>query len=183
MIKLMSIALIALGALLAPAYWVYAKFYTGSQAGLISLSPSSPRADGRPVWQSGVFALSEDMAPAGLILLAQGHFSPNMDESQPPRDLYAATLRRENEAAKPLGFSLGVGSVSESNPAFREHLLLMHKVTPGNYRLEVVASKPPAIQIDRMELQVRQHLHEPDPRVVTAGIVLFILGLLGLVIS
>jgi len=183
MIKMMSFALLALGVLLAPAYWVYAKFYTGSQAALVDLNPASTLADGRLLWKSGTFALREDMAPVGLVLLAQGHFSPNMLENQPPRDLYAATLYLEDEAAKPLGFSLGVSHVSDSNPAFREHLLLMHKVKPGNYRLEVTGSKPPAIQIDNMQLQARQHLHEPDPRVVTAGIILFVLGLLGLVIS
>lgn len=183
MIKMLSLALLALGVLLAPAYWVYAKFYSGSQALLVRLTQTSPLADGRPHWKSEAFTLEEDMAPAGLVLLAQGHFSPNMHESQPPRDPYAATLHRGNEAAQPLAFSLGVGNVSDSNPAFKEHLVLLHKVTPGIYRLEVDASRPPAIQIDHMQLQVRQQLHEPDPRVVTAGILIFILGMLGLVIG
>lgn len=181
MIKMTSFALIVLGLLLAPAYWIYARFYTGSQSALLSLTSSISHDTGQIVWQSGDFALGEDMAPVGLILLAQGHFSPNMDESKPPKDLYTATLSRDTEAAKPLNFSLGVSHVSDSNPAFREHLLLLQQVRPGNYRMVVTALNPPAIQIENMQLQVRQHLHEPDPRVVTGGIVLFILGILGLV--
>lgn len=183
MIKKTSFVLIALGLLLAPAYWIYAKFYTGSQADLLTLSAHISSDDGRTVWQSGEFVLREDMAPVGLVLLAQGHFSPNMDEHKPPKDLYAATLSRSDEAAQPLRFTLGVSNVSDSNPAFREHLLLMHRVRSGNYRIEVNPVNPPAIQIDRMQLQVRQNLHEPDPRVVTGGIVLFILGILGLVMG
>lgn len=183
MIKKISFTLIALGLLLAPAYWIYAKFYTGSEAALLSLTPSTPLEGGRPTWRSGEFSLAEDMAPLGLILLAQGHFSPNMDENRPPRDLYTAALSRGEEAAKPLGFSLGVSSVSDANPSFREHLLLMHQVQPGNYRVEVVAVNPPTIQVDRMQLQLRRNLIEPDPRVVTGGIVLFILGILGLLMS
>jgi len=183
MIKHISFSLIALGLLLGPAYWIYAKFYTGSEAALLRLSPATPLQGDRPTWRSDLFRLAEDMAPLGLILLAQGHFSPNMEERSPPRDLYTATLYRGTEAAKPLGFSLGVGNVSNSNPSFREHLLLMHQVQPGNYRLEVAAVNPPVIQLDRMELQLRQHLLEPDPRIVTGGIVLFILGILGLVMS
>ncbi len=183
MIKKISFTLIALGLLLAPGYWIYAKFYTGSEAALLSLSPGSPLEGGRPTWRSGEFSLGADMAPLGLILLAQGHFSPNMDENKPPRDLYTATLSRDNEAAKPLGFSLGVSNVSDSNPSFREHLLLMHQVQAGTYRVEVTAVNPPVIQMDRMQLQVRQNLLEPDPRVVTGGIILFILGILGLVMS
>lgn len=183
MIKMISFALIVLGLLLAPAYWIYAKFYTGSQAHLLPLTMSEPSESGPPVWRSGEFVLQADMAPVGLVLLAQGRFSPNMEENRPPRDLYTATLVRGEEAAKPLGFSLGVGKVSDADPAFREHLLLMHRVQAGNYHLDIRPVNPPAIQIDQMQLQVLQQLHEPDPRVVTAGIVLFILGILGLVIS
>jgi hypothetical protein len=49
--------------------------------------------------------------------------------------------------------------------------------------LEVSSVNPPTIQIDQMSVQVRQNLHEPDPRVVMAGVITFILGLLGLVIA
>ncbi|HNQ04720.1 MAG TPA: hypothetical protein PKH69_08915 [Thiobacillaceae bacterium] len=183
MIKMLSLALIALGALLAPAYWVYAKFYTGSQAQRLDLTVAEGWAAEARRWVSPDFVLNPDMAPVGLVLLAQGHFSPNMDESKPPRDLYAVTLYRQGEAAQPLQISLGVSQVTDTNPSFREHLLLMQHVQPGTYRMEVTALKPPVIQIERMQLQVRQHLHEPDPRIVTAGIVVFILGLLGLVIG
>lgn len=183
MIKMTSFALIALGLLLAPAYWIYAKFYTGSQTALLSLTSSASPEAGHTTWQSGEFVLGDGMAPVGLILLAQGHFSPNMDEHKPPKDLYTATLSRGGDVAKPLTFTLGVSNVSDSNPAFREHLLLMNQVQPGNYRIEVTPVNPPAIQIDQMQLQVRQNLHEPDPRVVTGGIVLLILGILGLVMG
>ena len=183
MIKMTSFALIAIGLLLGPAYWIYAKFYTGSQAALLNMTTSNAQENGQTLWQSGEFALGDSMAPVGLILLAQGHFSPNMDEHKPPKDLYTATLSRDGEAAKPLNFTLGVSTVSDSNPAFREHLLLMNQVQPGNYRVDVAPVNPPAIQIDQMQLQVRQNLHEPDPRLVTGGVVLFILGILGLVMG
>lgn len=183
MLKKISFSLIVLGLLLAPAYWIYAKFYTGSEAVLLSLSPGAPQAGGRTTWRSDNFRLRTDMAPLGLILLAQGHFSPSKDEFKPPKDLYTATLSQDGHVAKPLAFSLGVSSVSDSSPAFREHLLLMNQVQPGNYRLEIDAVNPPTIQVDRMQLQLRQNIHEPDPRVVTGGIVLFILGILGLVMS
>lgn len=183
MIKMTSFALIAVGLLLAPAYWIYAKFYTGSQAELLSLTAGAPAEDGRATWQSSEFTLNEGMAPVGLILLAQGHFSPNMDEHKPPKDLYTATLSRGGEEAQPLRFSLGVSNVSNSSPAFREHLLLMNQVQPGNYRIDVSTVNPPSILMDQMQLQVRQNLHEPDPRVVTGGIVLIILGILGLVMG
>ncbi|MEW5769204.1 MAG: hypothetical protein AB1831_02455 [Pseudomonadota bacterium] len=181
--KKLSYVLLVLGLLLGPAYWIHAKFYTGSEAMLLALAPTPAETGKQGVWRSPEFSLRGEMAPVGLVLLAEGHFSPNMDENRPPKDLYTATLHRAGEAAKPLGFALGVKHVGDSNPAFREHLLLMHKVQPGQYRLEVTPASQPAIQIDRMQLQVRQNLSEPDPNVVTGGIVLFILGVLGLVMG
>lgn len=183
MTKILIYALLALGLLLAPAYWIYAKFYTGSQAALLPLSALAPEGDGIRAWKSESFSLRAEMAPVGLVLLAQGTFSPNMGEGKPPRDHYTATLARDGETAKPLDFSLGAANVSDSNPMFREHLLLMHKVQPGNYHLLVSSRTPPDIQIQRMQLQVRQNLHEPDPRIVTTGIILLISGIIALVIS
>lgn len=181
--KKLAFLLLLAGLLLAPAYWIYAKFYTGSQALLVDLKTDPAPADGPLVWRSPVFELHPDMSPAGLLILADGHFAPNMDESRPPKDPYVATLFKGDEAAKPLGFTLGVSSVSDANPVFKEHLLLMQKVQPGQFHLEVVSQAPPGIVIDRMQLQVRQQLHEPDPQIVTAGIVSLVLGILLLVMG
>lgn len=179
--KMLALALIALGLLLGPAYWIHAKFYTGSEAALVDLKPLPTEPGKARTWQSEAVALDAAMAPAGLILVAQGHFSPNMDEGRPPSDRYSATLSRDGTAAQPLTFSLGVKHVSDSNPAFREHLLLMQKVQPGAYTLSVSQAAEPAIEIDRMQLQVRKNLSEPNPDLVMAGIGLIIAGLLVLV--
>lgn len=176
--KILALLLIAGGLLLGPAYWVYAKFYTGSDAALLTLAPAEVKPGLARVWQSAPFTLTETMAPVGLVLVAQGHFSPNMDENRLPRDTYSATLSRDGETATPLAFSLGVKYVSDANPAFREHLLLMQKVRPGQYAITVNQAAEPAIQIDRMQLQVRQNLQEPDPDNIVAGIGLLALGLL-----
>lgn len=180
MIKKISLALLVLGILLAPVYWIHGKFYTGQEALQIPLARDTALVDGRQVWRSAPFELRPEMAPAGFLLLAEGHFSPNMDEGRPPKDMYTATLVKGDSAAQPLAFSLAARNVSDSNPAFKEHLLLMQRVQGGSYRVEVSSVNPPDIQIDSMRLQVRQHVREPDPRLVTAGIVAFVLGLMGL---
>jgi hypothetical protein len=181
-LKIFAYTLIVAGLLIGPAYWIQAKFYTGSEAALVTLTPEATKPGLARTWRSEPFQLTEAMAPVGLILIAQGHFSPNMDENRPPKDPYSATLSHEGSTAKPLTFSLGVKHVSDSNPAFREHLLLMQKVQPGTYAIAVMQAAEPAIEIDRMQLQVRQNIEEPDPNIVVAGITLFVLGLLGLVL-
>lgn len=179
--KMLALALIVCGLVLGPAYWIHAKFYTGSEAALITLEAAPVKPAQARTWQSAPFRLAPEMAPVGLILVAEGHFSPNMDENRPPRDQYSATLSHDGVAAQPLAFSLGVKYVSDSNPSFREHLLLMQKAQAGEYAITISQAAEPAIEIDRMQLQVRQQLKEPDPDVVMAGIGLIVLGLLVLV--
>jgi hypothetical protein len=182
-LRLLALALIVCGLVVGPAYWVYSKFYTGADAALVTLHPLETKPGLARVWQSEPFALTGEMAPAGLILIAQGRFSPGLDERRPPRDGYSATLARDGVAGNPLAFSLGVKYVSDSNPAFREHLFLMQKVQAGRYVLTVRQAAEPAIQIDRMQLQVRRNLQEPNPDVVMAGLGLLVLGLFGLVLT
>ncbi|NTV94565.1 MAG: hypothetical protein HGA75_04020 [Thiobacillus sp.] len=180
LLKILAFTLIAAGILVGPAYWIYSKFYTGSEAALITLKADETKPGLARTWRSEPFKLAEDMAPVGLILVAQGHFSPNMDENRPPQDRYSATLALDGQDAKPLTFTLGAKTVSNSNPAFREHMLLMNKVQPGQYTLTVAQAAEPAIEMDRMQLQVRQHLQEPNPDIMMAGLAMLILGILAL---
>lgn len=176
--KTVSLILLAIGLLLGPAYWIYAKFYSGSQAAVIPLSPLDAAAG---TWKSAPFKMSEEMAPAGLILKSQGSFKPNMEEAKPPKDLYAALLSRAGESAKPLGFELNPGSVSNSNPVFTSHLVLFQVVKAGEYQLEIQPSAPPNIPLSKVELEIRQNLTEPNSNVVMAGVLALVLGILGLV--
>jgi len=176
--KTISLLLLAAGMLLGPAYWVYAKFYSGSQAALVPLTRLDAAAG---TWRSAEFDMKAAMAPVGLILKSQGGFAPNMDENRPPKDLYAALLSREGERAKPLGFELNAGSVGNTNPTFNSHLVLFQTVKEGRYQLEIQPSGPPSIPLDKVELEVRQHLVEPNPNIVMAGVLLLVLGILGLV--
>ena len=182
MMKVLFSSLLVLGLLVGPGYWVYGKFYTGSEAALLTLT-AAPEAEGAlPSWQSGEFSLHEAMAPVGLVLIAHGHLGDDTDQSTPPKDLYTATLYRGDEAAKPLGFSLSMKRFTEDDQTFHEHLLLMQKVHDGHYRMVVSGVNPPRIHVDEMQVQVRQNLHEPNPHVVTVGVVLFVLGIFGLVL-
>lgn len=180
--KSLALVVVLCGLLVGPAYWIHAKYFTGRDAALLTLEPAAVKPGLARIWQSAPFTLREDMAPVGLVLIAQGHFAADLDPGRPPRDTYSAILTRDGEMATPLKFNLGVKYVSDSNPAFREHLLLMQKVRAGQYVVTVNQAAEPAIEIDRMQLQVRQNLKEPDPDVVMAGIGLLVLGLLGLVL-
>lgn len=176
-LKLLTLLLIVLGLVVGPAYWIRAKFFSGDDGALLTLKAVEPQTGLLRIWQSEPFRLEADMAPVGLIMLAQGRYSANMSPNRPPLDSYSITLTHAGKAAEPLKLNLGVKRVTDESPAFRAHLLLMQKVQPGDYAIAVTQAAEPAIQIDRMQLQVRQHLDEPDPDIVLAGMLMLAIGL------
>lgn len=183
-----ALLLLIIGLLLAPAYWVYGKFYTGQQALLLPLNavaapPARTPAEadpapaaGVPTWRSAPFELHPGMAPAGLLVLAQGERSA--DANRPARDLYLATLYKDGVAAQPLGFSLVAEPGAQAGLEFKERLLLMQQIQPGRFQLVVQAQTPPEIRLHGLQLQVMEDIHEPNPHIVMAGIVAIILAIL-----
>lgn len=176
--KAISLLLLVVGLILGPAYWVYAKFYTGKQTAMLTLGKAEGPAE---KWRSAPFELKPEMAPAGLILHVDASFAPSMDESRPPLDRYNVTLSREGVMAKPLMITLKAGNAANGNPVFKEHLLFMQAVQGGSYQLEVTPASEPVMKIEKMRLELRQNLSEPNSQVVTGGIIALVLGLLGLI--
>lgn len=176
--KTISLLLVAAGLLLGPAYWIYAKFYTGAEVARIDLKHND---EALPVWSSPAFKLKADMAPAGLTLRTQASLAPNMDEGSLPEDAYLATLSHAGVSADPLGITLKASSSGNTHPVFNNPLILMEQVQAGDYQLTVQAASPVRMPVTQMTLLVREHITEPEPNVVMAGIILFILGILGLV--
>lgn len=177
--KTLSPLLLVAGLILAPAYWIYAKFYTGKQTVMLTLDKAAGTAE---KWRSAAFELHPEMAPVGLILHVDASIAPRMAEHAPPQDRYNVTLFKAGVAAKPLLITLKAGNSANGNQAFKEHLLFMQAVHGGSYQVEVTPASEPGMKIVKMRLEVRQNLQEPDSQVVTGGIVLLVLGLLGLIV-
>jgi len=179
--KLFSLLLLVIGLILAPAYWIHAKFYTGKQTAMLTLASVAGADKAAGSWRSAPFQLQAEMAPVGLILHVDASFSPNMDEHKPPMDRYNVTISRQGEVAKPLLITLKAANVANGNPMFKEHLLFMQNVQPGSYQVEVAPASDLTMKVEKMRLEVRQNLSEPNSHIVTGGIVLLVLGLLGLI--
>lgn len=166
MLKASAWILIVAGLALGPVYWIYVTHYTGSVA---ASHPLSMGTDGK--MSSPLFRIDPGMNPVGLIFKTQGNFSPNMLENQPPKNIYQAVLYRGDEAAEPIKFQLAVKSVSDSNPVFQEHLVLLHVPAAADYRLEITPLAEPEIALQGPQLIIRQGVQMPDTRLVAAGII------------
>ena len=184
--KTLSLIFLIVGLILAPAYWVYAKFFTGSQTAMMLLESVVAADNADTVWRSPPFQLQADMAPAGLILHVDATFSPTSADHRQPHDRYNVMLSREGDTAKPLLITLKGNGKKEDTPEvgnqqFKEHLVFMQTVKPGNYQVEIKPASVSVMKVEQMRLEIRQNLQEPNSDIVTGGIVLFVLGLLGLI--
>lgn len=173
MLKTLSLLLILAGLALGPAYWIYVVHFTGQLAHSVALHPDTDGA-----WHTPSFRLAPEMGPVGLILRIDGHFSPNMPDDQAPRDGYHAILHQDGEAGAPIRLNLGVHAVADTQPRFRQRLLLLDAPRAGAYRLDLVPLAAPSITLDAVELDIRSHVLQTDNRLVATGIGLLALGVL-----
>ncbi len=165
--------LILAGLALGPGHLLHAVYLTSREAATVRLSPG---ADGS--WASEGFRLLPAMGPVGLILKAEGRFSPNLPGDQPPRDRYRAVLHQGDRAGSPIPLELEVHPTADTTPHFRERLVLLARPQAGVYRLELLPETPPGIALDRVELEVRSQVQQVDNRLVAAGILALGLGAL-----
>jgi len=179
--KTFALLLLVIGLILAPAYWIYSKFYTGKQTAMLTLDKISGADKSATIWRSAPFELKAEMAPVGLILHLDTSFDPTPDDHKPPVDRYNVTFTKQGEAAKPLLITLKAGNSANGFQNFKEHLLFMQVVQAGSYQVEVKPASDSIMQVGQMRLEIRQNLQEPNPHIVTGGIVLLVLGLLGLI--
>ncbi len=179
--KKISLLLLIIGLILAPAYWIYSKFYTGKQTAMLALDKVAGVDAATPLWRSAPFQLKDDMTPVGLILHLDASFDPASDDLKPPIDRYNVTLSKQGESAKPLLITLKAGNSAEGIQNFKEHLLFMEKVQTGSYQIEVSPASNSIMKVGQMRLEIRQNLQEPNSNIVTGGILLLVLGLLGLI--
>ncbi|MBI5330319.1 MAG: hypothetical protein HZB71_06870 [Betaproteobacteria bacterium] len=176
--KTAALLCLVLGLIAGPAYWVTAKFFTGERLAMLDLKRVDAAAG---VWRSAEFRLEPGMAPAGLVLHVETSRPGGLDENVTLNNHFLVTLSRDGEKAKPLGVSQKAAGAAGPAPTFREHLLYFKEVLPGAYQLEVQSRTAPELPVTALRLEVRQHLHEPESRIVTGGMVLMMVGILTLV--
>jgi hypothetical protein len=155
---------------------------------MASFIPAAPAqtltltAAGAGKYISGDFRITPDMAPAGVIMTAIGHFAPNMPDDQPPKVGYVATLFKDGKQFNLARFPLKVSSTSNSNPSFKERLFFLEGPQDGAFRMELQAVTPETIKLDRVDIELRANLQEADGRIVSGAMVLLIFAGLGFLI-
>lgn len=176
--KILLLLLLLSGLALGPAYWIYAKFFSGRLVETLELTVG---ADARI--ESAGFRIDPAMKPVGLVLHAAASFKPNMDDSKPPANVYTATLLRDGAPLLTTELRLAATSVQVSEPVFKERLFWLEGAEAGDYRLLLTPARAPEMTAGPARLEVRAEMIEPDGRWVSGGLLLLAAGLFGWFLS
>ena len=162
-------ALLVIGLLLGPAYFVYAKFFSGVAVGSYALRAGPGGFDPVSV------ALAPEASPVRVVLRLSVQYGPSKDGPSVPRNRYQAVATRDGAPVAEHSFELVANSVESSFQEFTWDFATLQVTKPGDYRLTLRETAPPEMQVISAYLNVRRTVLEPDLRGVWAGA-----GLIGL---
>jgi hypothetical protein len=175
--KLLFLLLLVAGLVAGPGYWLFNRLYGGGMAANLVL-----QVDRNGVLSSPEFALTSDMAPVALVLMAHGDFVPNMDPDEAPRERYRLELQENATILDTNEFELGAPAVAVSEPVFRERVLQLNGATDGVFRVRIEPLGDRRMTLGQARLEVRRNVPVADGRVLLTGIALLGLGTLGLLL-
>lgn len=170
----MSIALLLIGFLLGPGYYVYVRHFSGrlqtTQAFPITGTQIGP-IDIR---------VAPEINPVGLVLRFSAAHAATAHPPNSPHSGFHAKLFDGERVVLDQRFSLMATSV-ESTPAaiYQQALPLFDADRAAAYRLTLQLEGESQMQINSVDVQVRASAREPDLRLVALGGVLLLLGVIG----
>jgi len=170
----MSIALLLIGFVLGPGYYVYVRHFSGQ----LMSTQTLPLAGAQ--MEAVTLHLTPDMNPIGLVLRFSAAYGATAHPPNSPRNEYRAELLDGERVVLAHRFSLNATSV-ESTPAatFQQALPLFDADRAAEYRLSVQLQGEGAMQIHSADVQVRAKMRSPDWRLLALGGVLLVLGVAG----
>lgn len=177
--KPMGVLLLILGVLLGPAYYVYARFFSGTvlatQALAMNVSDGTVRA-------ATTLELAPAQGPIGLILRVLAEQGPLAAPSEAPRDPFVARVLLHDRLILEHRFTLASSAV-EPHPGlvFQEALPLLDALDAGTYRVELASEGAPQLTLRHVDVQVRSGMQAPDWRIVATGAALLTAGVAALV--
>ena len=172
-----ALALLVIGLVLGPGYFVYAKFFSGGSAGTY---PLTPRSGG---FEPVAFSLVPEASPARLVLRLSVQYGPSHDGASVPRNRYLTTVTRGGAQVAESPFELVANSVESSFQELVWDLATLEVADPGEYRLTLEEISPPGMQVTGASVELRRNVLTADLRVVWAGAGLIALAVVMLVLG
>lgn len=182
MSKPAGLALLILGLILGPGYFIYTRFYTGREITDLPLE-FQQQGDGTSR-AAAEFDLLPEMGVVTFIVSMTASHGPVLNPPNMPRNTYRARVTFNGDAVVTKDFTFKATQM-EATPAwvFRQALPVMKIGTPGKYALDLVQKKDAGMQIIQASVQARAGVHHINQIALTTGIVLMVLGVVFLLLA
>jgi hypothetical protein len=170
-----GVALLVIGLVLGPGYYVYSHFLSGKVASSHPLTVQHQGAENHfaPVQ----IELGPDMGKIGLILRFQTEHGPVMTPTQMPQNVYRATLKSGGRTVFEHPFMLTSTSMEhQALLNYSEAVPVFQADTSGLYQLEISQTGEAGMNLIGANVQVRQGVVEPNKTLLTAGFGLLVAG-------
>ncbi len=170
-----GVALLVIGIILGPGYYVYGHFFSGKAGPIYPLTvkhgAEGDRFDPLPI------ELGPDMGQIGLILRFRTEHGPVTTPTKMPRNQYRATLKADGRTILDKAFTLSSTSVeSQALLNFSEALPVFQARTKGVYHLDIRQTGEAGMNLISADVQVRKDVVQPNPALVTVGVGLLVAG-------
>ncbi|MDO8891374.1 MAG: hypothetical protein Q8K43_01515 [Sulfurimicrobium sp.] len=170
-----GVALLVIGMVLGPGYYVYSHFLSGKVASSHPLTVKQEAAGNR--FEPVQIELSPSMGKIGLILRFQTNHGPVMTPTQMPQNAYRATLKSGSRTVFDHPFMLTSTSLEhQALLNYSEAMPVFQADASGVYQLEIRPKGEAGMNLISAEVQVRQGLLEPSKTLMTAGFGMLVAG-------
>jgi hypothetical protein len=175
--KPMALALVALGLLLGPGYFIFQHFFTGSVLAAGEIPVADTAAETLPAYASAPVHVPADAGPLRVLLrLTASHGS--WQPPHPPRNRYELRLLRGQAEMARSELELSPSHVEADRIDGRHIAATLEQPPPGEYRLLVRAIAAPELKLDGLEVEWRRNAQPMDQRLFYAGLGLLAAGVL-----
>lgn len=174
--KSMALALLALGLLLGPGYFIYMHFFTGAVLAA-GEAPLDSAGGGLPVYASAPVRVPADAGPLRVLLrltASHGAWQP----PHAPRNVYEARLLHGQTEVARGEITLTPSNVEADRVDLRQIAATLDRPTAGEYRLLLSATAAPEMGLDGVEVEWRRNAQAMDERLFYAGLGLLATGVL-----
>ena len=176
-VQLIKIALLILGVLLCPAYYLYITFFTGQ---VIHSIPLVQTQDG---FQPASFSIEPKSDPIRIVLEVSTEHFPTV-QTTPPKLRYLVRVAQQGglSTSYPVAFN-ALSATEREIKDFNEAIVTLPISAATNVTVSVQQTEPSLMSATKATLIVRERVSSPNMSVVWVGAALLAAGILMLFIA
>lgn len=169
---MIKIALLTLGVLLCPAYYIYITLFTGQ------VIHSLPLVQTQNGFQPASFSVEPKSDPIRIVLQVSTEHNPTV-QTTPPKLRYLVTVAQQG--GQPASYFVEFTALTATNREikdFNEAIVTLPIAAANNITVSVLQTEPSLMSATKATLAVKERVSSPNMRIVWAGAAMLAAGVL-----